>query len=59
MSEKDSVDATGEQPRSEGWKTAAKMLQDAAPITIPEGASAMTIHLEWEPGDPGTPPHRH
>jgi hypothetical protein len=35
------------------------MLQDAAPISVPEGASAMTLHVEWEPGDPGTPPHRH
>nr|QIY65939.1 cupin domain-containing protein [Streptomyces sp. RPA4-2] len=41
------------------WTRAAKMLQDASPITVPEGASAMTIHAEWEPGDPGTPPHRH
>lgn len=41
------------------WTRAAKLLQDAAPITVPEGASAMTIHVEWEPGDPGTPPHRH
>ncbi|MDX3853164.1 cupin domain-containing protein [Streptomyces sp. AK02-01A] len=35
------------------------MLQDAKPLSIPEGASAMTILVEWEPGDPGTPPHRH
>ncbi len=41
------------------WMTAATMLQDASPITVPDGASAMTIHVEWEPGDPGTPPHRH
>ncbi|KIF66930.1 cupin [Streptomyces sp. AcH 505] len=44
---------------SEGWMTAAKVLQDAAPLSVPEGASAMTILVEWEPGDPGTPPHRH
>lgn len=44
---------------SGGWRTAARVLQDAAPITVPDGASAMTIHVEWEPGDPGTPPHRH
>ncbi|MFI6274510.1 cupin domain-containing protein [Streptomyces sp. NPDC050988] len=35
------------------------MLQDAKPPHIPEGASAMTIFVEWPPGDPGTPPHRH
>jgi quercetin dioxygenase-like cupin family protein len=41
------------------WTRAAKLLQDASPITVPEGASAMTIHVQWEAGDPGTPPHRH
>ncbi|WP_217561709.1 cupin domain-containing protein [Streptomyces sp. GbtcB6] len=41
------------------WTRAVKVLQEAAPITVPEGASAMTIHVGWEPGDPGTPPHRH
>ncbi|MDX2709144.1 cupin domain-containing protein [Streptomyces sp. PA03-6a] len=35
------------------------MLQDAKPPFIPEGASGMTIAVEWPPGDPGTPPHRH
>lgn len=59
MSDKDSVGRTSVQPRSEVWKTAAKMLQDAKPPFIPEGASAMTIFVEWPPGDPGTPPHRH
>ncbi|WP_079023141.1 cupin domain-containing protein [Streptomyces odonnellii] len=59
MSEKDTVGGTGGRPRSEKWKTAVTTLQDAAPLAIPEGASAMTIHIEWEPGDPGTPPHRH
>ncbi|MFG3019339.1 cupin domain-containing protein [Streptomyces sp. NPDC048254] len=59
MSDKDAAHGHGEQSTSEGWKTAATMLQDAAPITVPEGASAMTVHVEWGPGDPGTPPHRH
>ncbi|GEC05009.1 cupin [Streptomyces spinoverrucosus] len=59
MSVKDSVGGNSEQPRSEAWKTAAKMLQDAGPLVIPEGASAMTITVEWAPGDSGTPPHRH
>ncbi len=49
----------GDQEGTAGWMTAAKVLQDAAPLTIAEGASAMTILVEWEPGDPGTPPHRH
>lgn len=59
MSNQDSVPGTGRQTPSEGWKTAVTMLQDAAPISVPEGASAMTLHVEWEPGDLGTPPHRH
>ncbi|MFI2301869.1 cupin domain-containing protein [Actinacidiphila glaucinigra] len=48
-----------EGPRSEVWKTAVTMLQEAKPPFLPEGASGMTISVEWPPGDPGTPPHRH
>jgi quercetin dioxygenase-like cupin family protein len=59
MSDKDSAQETGVRTKSEGWKTAATMLQDTDPLTVAEGASAMTIFVEWEPGDPGTPPHRH
>lgn len=59
MSDKDSAGRTNEQPRSEAWMTAAKMLQDAKPPFIPEGASAMTVFVKWPPGDPGTPPPRH
>jgi hypothetical protein len=36
-----------------------KMLADVKPPFIPEGASGMTVLVEWAPGDPGTPPHRH
>ena len=35
------------------------VLQEAEPPFIPEGAHAMTIVIEYPPGDPGTPPHRH
>ncbi|WP_405866131.1 MULTISPECIES: cupin domain-containing protein [unclassified Streptomyces] len=38
---------------------AATMLQDAKPPHIPEGASGMTVLIEWPPGATGTPPHRH
>ncbi|MFI1338190.1 cupin domain-containing protein [Streptomyces sp. NPDC020845] len=55
----DSVGEANRQPPSEVWKTAAQMLQDAKPPFLPEGASGMTISVEWPPGDPGTPPHRH
>ncbi|MEV4143593.1 cupin domain-containing protein [Amycolatopsis sp. NPDC049691] len=35
------------------------VLQEAKPPFIPEEAHAMTIVIEYPPGDPGTPPHRH
>jgi quercetin dioxygenase-like cupin family protein len=35
------------------------VLQEAKPPFVPEGAQAMTIVIEYPPGDPGTPPHRH
>ncbi|WBB62465.1 cupin domain-containing protein [Streptomyces sp. WMMC500] len=41
------------------WMEAAKLLAHSDPVAVPEGASAMTVLIEWEPGDPGTPPHRH
>nr|WP_236056746.1 cupin domain-containing protein [Streptomyces sabulosicollis] len=44
----DAVDGTG-----------PKMLADVKPPFIPEGASGMTVLVEWPPGHPGTPPHRH
>ncbi|MER7396722.1 cupin domain-containing protein [Streptomyces sp. NPDC000151] len=50
---------TGEHPRSEAWKTALTVLQEATPPAIPEGAHVMTVQIEYPPGDPGTPPHRH
>src|SRR3954452_20021255 len=59
MSDKGSAQETGARTKSEGWKTAATMLQDTDPLTVAEGASAMTIFVEFPPGDPGTPPHRH
>ncbi|WIX98661.1 cupin domain-containing protein [Amycolatopsis mongoliensis] len=35
------------------------VLQEAKPPFIPEGAHAMTVVIEYPPGDAGTPPHRH
>nr|WP_253209643.1 cupin domain-containing protein [Streptomyces niphimycinicus] len=35
------------------------MLQSAKPPFVPEGAEAMTVLVEYPPGDPGAPPHRH
>jgi quercetin dioxygenase-like cupin family protein len=50
---------TEQEPRSTAWQTALTMLQDAKPPFIPEGAEVMTVVIEFPPGDPGTPPHRH
>lgn len=41
------------------WQSAIKVVQDAEPPFIPAGAHATTIVVEFPPGDPGTPPHRH
>jgi quercetin dioxygenase-like cupin family protein len=46
------------RPRSDTWKTAVTILQEASPV-IPGGAHVMTALVEFPPGDPGTPPHRH
>ncbi|WP_078912493.1 cupin domain-containing protein [Streptomyces sp. NRRL S-646] len=59
MANDESAQGTDVRSRSEGWKTAVTVLQDASPLSVPEGASGMTILVEWEPGDPGSPPHRH
>ncbi|MET9342468.1 cupin domain-containing protein [Nonomuraea sp. NPDC003804] len=45
--------------RSTAWQTALTVLQEAQPPFIPEGANVMTVIVEYPPGDPGAPPHRH
>ncbi|MFI7418654.1 cupin domain-containing protein [Nonomuraea sp. NPDC049684] len=47
------------KPRSTAWQTALTVLQEARPPYIPEGAHVMTVVIEYPPGDPGAPPHRH
>ncbi|MHC9291581.1 cupin domain-containing protein [Mycobacterium sp. LTG2003] len=44
---------------SDAWQSALTVVQEAQPPYVPEGAHAMTIVVEFPPGDPGTPPHRH
>ncbi|HZO26181.1 MAG TPA: cupin domain-containing protein [Chloroflexota bacterium] len=46
-------------PRSDAWKTAVTVLQEAHPPSIPAGAHVMTLLVQFPPGDTGTPPHRH
>ncbi|GFG54342.1 cupin [Mycolicibacterium agri] len=41
------------------WQNALTVIQEATPPSIPQGAHAMTVIIEYPPGDPGAPPHRH
>jgi quercetin dioxygenase-like cupin family protein len=50
---------TGRKPRSDAWKSALTVVQEVDPPFVPAGAHAMTVVVEFPPGDPGTPPHRH
>ncbi|MFI0421200.1 cupin domain-containing protein [Spongiactinospora sp. 9N601] len=59
MADTDPAAPAGTKPRSTAWQTALTMVQEAEPPFIPEGAHAMTVVIEYPPGDPGTPPHRH
>jgi quercetin dioxygenase-like cupin family protein len=40
-------------------QSALTVLQEAHPPFIPAGAYAMTVVVEFPPGNPGFPPHRH
>lgn len=51
--------ATTTSSRSTAWQTAVTVLQEVNPPSIPEGAEVTTILVEFPPGDPGSPPHRH
>jgi len=42
-----------------GSNTVLTTLLHEVPPFIPEGAEVMTMTVELQPGDPGTPPHRH
>jgi quercetin dioxygenase-like cupin family protein len=35
------------------------VIQSVTPPFLPADAQAMTVVIEWPPGDPGAPPHRH
>ena len=49
----------GPKPRSDSWQSAIRVVQEVEPPFIPAGAHAMTIVVEFPPGHPGNPPHRH
>src|SRR5215469_13665716 len=46
-------------PDVEALQSAVTVLQEVEPPFIPAGAHSMTVVVEFPPGDPGTPPHRH
>jgi quercetin dioxygenase-like cupin family protein len=45
--------------RREALNKALTVIQSVTPPFIPANAEVMTVILEWPPGDPGAPPHRH
>lgn len=57
MLDKESMSGADEHGSQD--RTGPRMLADVKPPFVPEGASAMTVVVEWPPGHPGTPPHRH
>ena len=46
-----------------GWPPALQkaltVIQSVTPRFVPADAEVMTLVIEWPPGDPGAPPHRH
>ncbi|MEV4517665.1 cupin domain-containing protein [Dactylosporangium sp. NPDC049525] len=50
---------TGPRHQSDAWQSAITVLQEIMPPHVPAGAHAMTVVVEYPPGDPGAPPHRH
>ena len=46
-------------PGTPEWDNAYTFLQQVEPPDIPPGSSAMTLSIEYAPGDHGAPPHRH
>lgn len=49
----------GHTSLSNAWQSAVTVIQEVEPPFIPAGARGMTIVVEWPPGHPGNPPHRH
>jgi len=49
----------GQKRLADALQSAITVVQEAEPPFIPAGAHEMTIVVEWPPGHPGNPPHRH
>lgn len=41
------------------WENALTVVQEVQPPFIPADAHAMTVVIDYPPGSPGAPPHRH
>jgi quercetin dioxygenase-like cupin family protein len=48
----------GPAAAADAWRSALTVLQEVH-TDIPDGAHAMTVVVEYPPGSPGAPPHRH
>ena len=47
------------QERTDALMNAMSVIQGVTPPFVPADAEVMTAIIEWPPGDPGAPPHRH
>ena len=47
------------QPTSDKLQNALTVIQSVTPPFLPADAVVMTMVIQWPPGDPGYPPHRH
>ena len=41
------------------WENGLTVIQDVTPPFLPAGARVMTVVVDYPPGSPGAPPHRH
>lgn len=47
------------EKQDNSWESALTVVQEAQPSFIPADAHAMTVVVDYPPGSPGAPPHRH
>ncbi|KUI05205.1 cupin [Mycolicibacterium acapulense] len=47
------------EKQDNSWESALTVVQEAQPPFIPADAHAMTVVVDYPPGSPGAPPHRH
>ena len=47
------------QHANDKLQNALTVIQSVTPPFLPPDAEVMTVVIEWPPGDPGMPPHRH